>query len=450
MTVHSLIATLTVAGIFTAVLGCQKGGESTATDGAQRNAASALDRVTAGPPTRKTLQLYTEQPGRVAAFEETPMFSKLAGYVAAVHFDIGDRVKAGQVLIKLSVPEYDDELEQKRGLLAQSEAEVKQSEAALEAIEAAANSAKSMVAQAEASIGRTEADYARWNSERQRMQQLVNTGSVTAKLADETMNQFRAAEAAKKEAVAGIESAKARMLEAQANIGKAKADVTAATARVRVAKASVTQAETMLAYTELRAPFDGVITRRNVDTGHYVHPANAPTSKPLLVVASTDRVRVFVDIPEKEASMVDAGYDVDQVGDMAVIRASSMTNQTFEGRVTRSSWSLDSENRSLTAEIDLPNEKNTLLPGSYVTVSILLEQRDNVLALPITAIIRDKQITYCCVVVSGKIERRPIQLGLRTGEEVEITSGLDGTETVVLARAASLQEGQKVEIIAKK
>ncbi len=447
MTTKHYFINLSLLGWLVIGVGCNKPSQSVATGEAQGNSAASLDRVEAGPPKRKTLMLYTQQPGRIAAFAETPMFSKLAGYVEEVKADIGDRVKKDQLLIQLFVPEHKDELEQKRGLLAQAEAEVQQAEAALIAMEAAAGTAKALVAQAEASMGRAEGDYARWDSERQRMQQLVKTGSVTAKLGEEALSQFRTAESAKQEALANIESAQAHMREAEANISKAKADVIASKARVRVAESGVTQAATMLAYTELRAPFDGIVTQRRVDTGHFVHPAGSSNSQPLLTVASTDKVRVFVDIPETEAPLIDAGFDDEHLGDTVVIRVQSLAEQVFEARVTRSSWSLNGQNRSLTAEIDLPNKDGALLPGSFATVNILLDQSDDVLTLPITAIVREDDNTYCCVVVAGQIEHRSIKLGLRVSDEVEIISGLDGTEAVVLTRATSLQAGQQVEII---
>lgn len=445
LTKRILILICCMLGI--SAVGCRQTSDEASPSASAQRARGALDRVTVGSPERKTLKLFTEQPGRIEAHEETPTFSKLAGYVEEVKVDIGDQVEKGQVLIALWLPEYENELEQKLGLLAQAEAEVEQAKAALQAVEAAANSAQSMVALAQAAIGRAEGDYARWDSERERMQQLVSTGSVTPKLADETLNQFRAAESAKQEALASVTSAEARFEEAQANITKAQADVNAAQARVRVAESNVAQVETMLEYRQLRAPFDGVITRRSVDTRHYVHPANANNSEPLLVVASTDRVRVFVDIPEAEAAWLDAGYDDAAAGDPATVRIKSSGNQTIEGFVTRSSWALDSANRSLTAEIDLPNHDRRLLPGAYANVTILLEEREDVQTLPIAAVVRTADSVYCCVVVDSQIEHRPLELGLRVGEEVEVTQGLDGSEAVVLARASSLQEGQKVEVI---
>jgi RND family efflux transporter MFP subunit len=414
-----------------------------ATEAAQPSTAAALDRVTAGTPQRKTLTLYTSQPGRIEAFEQTPLFPKLAGYVQSVLVDIGDRVETGQVLIELSIPELHDEREQKAALVAQAEAEVTQAEAALEAARAAEVTAGAGVRQAEAGIGRAEGEYERWKSEYERIKELAAQGSVTTKLVDETLNQFRSADAARNEAEANVESAKAALHGERANIAKAQADVTAAEARERVAQADLTKTQTMLGYAQIKAPFDGVVTQRGVDTGHYVHPANGSASRPLLVVARTDQVRIFVDVPEMEAALVDAG----ETGDSAIVRVQSLREGQFEGQVTRTSWALDRANRSLRTEIDLPNADGLLRPGMYATVTILLEQREDALALPITAIIHNGAETYCCAVASGKIDHRPVTLGLRSGDEVEIISGLHDNDTVVLARADSLQQGQLVEVI---
>jgi HlyD family secretion protein len=412
--------------------------------------ASSLDRVTAGAPIRKTLQLFTEQPGRVVAFEETPILSKLPGYVETVQFDIGDKVTKGQVLVRIHAPEYKDQLEQKLGLVGQSGAQVKQAEAALVAAEAASNSAKSMVAQAEAGVGRTDAEYARWDSELKRIQQLVTKGSVTPKLADETSSQFQSAEAARKEALALIESAKASQRVAEAEVLTAKADIDAAKAKLKVAQSDVAQAQTMLTYADLTAPFEGFITSRNVDAGHYVQPAGASNAKPLMTVASVSQVRVFVNVPESEATWVDAGYGKADAGDLVTILSPAFPSGKIEARVTRTSLQLDPQSRSLLVEIDLDNNELKLLPGAFVTTKMLLEQRKDVLTLPIGAIIKAVDGTKCCVVVDGKIQHRSIALGLRAGDDVEIKSGLDGSETVVLLRAGSLQDGQSVEIIVKK
>ncbi|MGV3483714.1 MAG: efflux RND transporter periplasmic adaptor subunit [Planctomycetaceae bacterium] len=445
---QSVIVGLFSMALVVSIAGCKS--ENDPTSGANAAAAtrSSTDRVTAGPAVKKTLRLFTEQPGRVEAFEEAPILSKIPGYVETVHFDIGDKVSKGDLLVRIRAPEYQDQVEQKRGLLGQAEAQVKQAEAAYVAAQAAANSSQAMVAQAQASVGRSEAEFARWDSENQRIKQLVSKGSVTPKLADETASQYQAAEAAKQEALATIESAKARQQEAEANVKTAAADVDAAKARLKVAQADIQQAETMLTYTELLSPFDGFVTARRVDAGHYVQPAGASNAQPLMTIANVSKVRVFVSVPESESAWVDAGFEDAAKGDPVTIRGA--TGKSLDARVTRTSLQLDPQSRSLSTEIDIENADLKLLPGAFVTAKILLEERADVLTLPISAIVKTATDTVCCVVVDGKIEHRPIELGLRVGDDVQIVSGLDGSETVVLVGANSLQPGQPVEVIGNK
>ena len=340
---------------------------------------------------------------------------KLAGYVQEVLVDIGDSVKKDQLLIKLSIPEMLDEVKQMEALVAQAEAEVSQAEAAVKSAEAMAGTAEAKVAQAKAGVGRAAGEYERWKAEHARMTELAAKGSVTQKLVDETLNQLQAADAARQEADANVKSAEASLRAARANVQKSQADLVAAGARQKVAAANLAHAKTMLAYAEIKAPFNGVVTQRNVDTGHYVHPVTGGATQPLLVIAQTEQVRVFVDVPEMEAPLVDAGDKPDS----AVVRVQSLGEKGIDGKVTRTSWSLDKANRSLRAEIDLPNTDGKLRPGMYAKVDILLDQRDNVLTLPTTAIVRDGSATYCCIVESGKIDRKKIELGLRSGADVE-------------------------------
>ena len=159
----------------------------------------ALDRVTAAPPVRKTLELFTTQPGKVEAIEETPLYPKFSGFVKRVNVDIGDSVKKDQVLITLSIPEMLDELKQKEWLVVQAKAEVNQAEAAVQSARAAAETAQARVAQAEAGIGRAAGEYDRRKSEYERMRQLAENDSVTRKLVDEALNQLRASEATREE-----------------------------------------------------------------------------------------------------------------------------------------------------------------------------------------------------------------------------------------------------------
>lgn len=443
------LASWVIAFSFCIHSGCKTEKEEVAA-GDRPTSRAAMDRVTAGPPVKKTLRLFTEQPARVEAFEQTTIQSKIPGYIASVHCDIGDKVTQGQTLLRIRAPEYEDQRQQKTAMVGQAQAEIKQAEAALHAAQAAANSAKALVAQAQAGVARAQADYARWESENQRMKELASRGSVTSKLADETASQFQAAEAVRQEAIANIESAKARQQQAEAGVATAEADVDAAKAKLQVAQAELQQSETMLKYTELVSPFDGHVTSRKVDAGHYVHPASTSKSEPLLTIANLAKVRVFVNIPESEAPWVDAGFQDNSKGDTATILVNAAPGRTIQGRITRTSFQIDSESRSLIAEIDIDNSDLTLLAGSYATAKILLEERADVITLPTAAIVKNAGQTVCCIVVDGKIEHRPIDLGLRVGDDVQISSGLNGDEIVVLARAGALQPGQAVEVLVKK
>lgn len=356
--------------------------------------------------------------------------------------DIGDRVSKDQTLVKLWVPEMHDEVRQQEALVAQAEAELRQADAAVTAASAAVKTAAARVKGVEAGVVRATGEYERWNAEHARIKELASRGTVTEKLVDETLNQFRATEGARAEALAAIESAEAALEEAQSNVHKSEADRAAAEARLNVAQADLARCQTMLQYSDLKAPFDGVITKRNVDTRHYVHPGNG-AGKPLVVVARIDTVRVFVDVPEVEAAMVAWG----ESGDPATVTVQGLGNRSFDAAVTRTAWSLDPANRSLRTEIDIDNEDGLLRPGMYATVRIRLDERADVFALPVTALIRDGSDAYCCIVKDGKIERCRLELGLRSGGQIEVCSGISENDRVVTARAASLVPGQAVEII---
>ena len=428
------------AALLSVAVGCRRQTATLAVSDSSAAASSPVERVTVGKPQRKTLTLSTSQPARIEAFEETPLYAKLAAFVKEVHVDIGDHVVSGQSLVTLGIPELVDDVDQKEAMLAQAAAEVDQAAANVAAVQAAAETAKARIAEAQAGITRATGEYERWKAEYARIKTLAESGAVTKKMADETLNQFRAAEAAREEAVAAVQSTEAASRESQANIGKAEADRVAAGARLEVATADLAHAKTMLGYAEIKAPYDGVVTQRSIDTGHFVQPAGGSAAKPLLTIARLDKVRVFMDVPEMDAALVD-------VGDEATLLVQALGGKALKAPVARTSWSLDPSNRSLRAEIDVVNESASLRPGMYAVGTIQLDRRENVLVLPVTAIVRVGVETYCCCVQSGRIDRRKVELGLRSGPEIEVLSGVDEKSVAVLANAASLQQGQPVEVI---
>src|SRR5262249_44835443 len=158
--------------------------------------------------------------------------------------------------------------------------------------------------------------------------------------------------------------------------------------------------------------FDGVVTRRAVNTGDFVQPASAGKGESLYVVERIKPVRVFVNVPELEAAWV-------RDGDAALVRAQGLQGQQFEGTVARTSKSLNPQDRTLRTEIDLPNPEGRLLPGMYVSVTIVAE-RKNVWALPAAAVATQGERHFCFRVEGGRAVRTPVRVGLRGADLVEV------------------------------
>ena len=204
--------------------------------------------------------------------------------------------------------------------------------------------------QARAAVDRSEADYQRWESEYRRVAELAAQKTVTSKLADETKNQLQAADAARRDAAAQVEAALALAAESEAKVEQAEADEAAARARQKVAESDHARSLALAEYQRIEAPFDGTVSERNLDVGHFVQPATAAQGKPLFVIVQTDVVRVFVNVPEADAALVNSG-------DPVAIRAPALDDREFSGQVARTAGVLDAATRTLRTEIDVPNPR---------------------------------------------------------------------------------------------
>jgi RND family efflux transporter MFP subunit len=293
------------------------------------------------------------------------------------------------------------------------------------------------VGEVEAGVKRADADLTRWQLEDQRVQQLFNERAQTGSLLDETHNKLRSAEAARDEVRAKVRSAQAALSEARSELEKARSDVVAASANIEVARSVARQAEAVLGYARIEAPFDGVITQRNVHTGHLTRPGS--DAAPLFVAARSDILRIAVNIPETYSTDVNAG-------DPALIKLQAMKKQTIEGKVTRTAWALDPKTRTIRTEIDIPNPGGKLRPGLYAYATVIVEEHRDVLTIPATAVVQDQSRTFCVIVSQNKAMRRAIVIGLNDGTRAEVVTGLEGNELVVKANAASLSDGQAVEV----
>ena len=194
------------------------------------------------------------------------------------------------------------------------------------------------------------------------------TNSIDQSSAEQTFEQFKSAQTARDETLANIELSKATLAESKAQRDQAEIAVKVAEAKADSAEADRRQTAAMLDYTKIKAPFDGVVTHRNVDAGWLVQiPSGAMPAAPLFVVTRTDTVRVFLDVPEADAAQVRDGM-------AAQVRIAALQDQEFNGQVTRSSYTLDTQSRTLHAEIDLPNPKGLLRPGLYAVIKMMIER----------------------------------------------------------------------------
>jgi RND family efflux transporter MFP subunit len=313
-------------------------------------------------PEKTDVRRFIERPGyNIEAFERTPIYAKIAGYVRKWNKDIGDSVQKDDILAEIYIPEMDVELEQKKAAVERAQAEIKQAEAAL--------------LRARAELSRTKKQYER----------LANLTSVLDK---EQVDEYRL----------GFEAAQAAM-------AKADADVEVTRARLKVAEADRDQVQTLLQYTKIRAPYNGVVTRRTINTGDFVQPAAASKGESLFVVEQIKPVRVFANIQETEAVWV-------RDADAALIRTQSLQGEQFKGTVTRRSRSLYPQNRTLRTEIDLPNEDGKLLPGMFVNVTIIARHAD-AWTLPATAVVTQAEESYGYRVEAGKAVRTPLRIAMR-------------------------------------
>jgi RND family efflux transporter MFP subunit len=387
-----------------------------------------------------------EQPGGIRAYEETPLFAKLAGFVKAVKADIGDNVEPGTVLAQLAIPELEDEGRQKEALVDQAAAEVEQAKETVSIAQANVDSTTAQIAEARAGLTRAQANLARWKSEASRVSEMVRSKSLDPQTGAETENQFRAAEAATDEARAHITVAEKAAVKARAELGKAQQDVKAADARRKVAAADAARVSDLLEYRFIRAPFKGVVTKRAVDTGHFVQPVGGPKAEALFTVVQIDTVRAFVEVPEADAGLVHKGQK-------ATVSVPALKRE-FEGTVSRTSHALEPGSRTLRVEIDLPNADHGLVPGTYATARIAAEMPE-AWVLPANAVVKQAEQTVVFLHRDGKAVRLPIKAGRSDGKFTEVFQkagpndtweNWTGSEDVLAGPANTLSDGQAVPV----
>lgn len=392
---------------------------------------------------RKSVRSTTSQPATVHPFYQAAIQAKVAGYLQDLKVDIGAKVKANDILGIIAVPELDKRKSRQMALIKKYEAEELQAKADIKVAEANINAAKAQLASAKADLDKTVAKLTADESEYNRVVQLVKDRSVAQKLEDEALKRLDSARAEKASADANLVSVQEQVEVALARLDVAKANLSASAAKTLVAQEELAEIEATLTYATLRAPFDGIVVARNVDPGDFVsnQESSSGNRAPLFVVANIDKLRVRVAVPERDAPRV-------KVGASATVALLTRNGQPIQAKVSRISQMLDSDTRTMLAEIDLANDKKELLPGMFGKAEINLEERPNSLMLPAQTVRFDESGKSFVYVVGSEntIAKVPVRVGLDNGEFIEITEGLKGDERIVAPSARRFRDGQKVNI----
>lgn len=241
-----------------------------------------------------------------------------------------------------------------------------------------------------------------------------------------------------KSTVARWENLRKKDVVSQQDLDERRSALAQATANVAAADANVQRLKQTEGFKRVLAPFAGMITRRNVDVGDLI---DAGSGRSLFLLAQTDPLRVYINVPQAYAQLIKAGQPV-------IVTQAELRDQRFQGEVARTSGAIDSATRMMQVEVSLPNKDGVLLPGAYVQVSLPLAASKS-LTIPANALLFRAEGTRVAVVdAQGKVHLRPINLGRNYGETVEVLDGISGTDRLVLNPSDSLAEGDVV-VVAK-
>jgi RND family efflux transporter MFP subunit len=321
-------------------------------------------------------------PGTTEAFEQANINARASGYISKRNVDIGSRVKAGDLLVEITAPELEHQIAQAEGTLAQMQASLQQAKA--------------------------NRDLAQVTWDRDRP--LVDKGWFTQQQGDTDRLTLQGREAA---------------------VTVAEANITAQEAQLRVLNQQK-------AYQSVVAPFDGVITQRNVDIGSLVQ-ADAANGTFLFTLMHSDVIRIQLYVPQDEAFGLVPGVD-------AVVRVPEMPGRDFPGTVTRIADALQPGTRTLLTEIDVANPDHALAPGTYCTVELRIPRKTPSLIVPSDAIIFNSAGLSVAVVENGVARFHKITVARDFGTTVEVTAGVNDGDEVILNPAVNLTDGQKVQI----
>jgi len=337
--------------------------------------------------------------------QEVEVMAKVSGYVKKINVDVGDRVKAGQLLATLEIPEMTDD-----------------------------------IARSQAGVERAEAEVAHAQEELKRAQTAHEITHISFVRLSEVA-QKRPGLVAQQE----IDDSHSKDLVAEAQVAVARSNHVTAMQQVVVNRSELKRMNTMFDYTRVTAPFAGVVTKRYADTGSMIQAGTASHSQamPVIRLSENSMLRLILPVPESAVPTVHIGQQVD-------VKVPTL-NRTFPGRVARFSGRVSIGTRTMDTELDVPNGNMLLMPGMYAEVNLTLSNRAAVLAVPLAAVDRGSEqesLTnigkVLVITANNRVEFRKIELGLETSTLVEVRSGLNDGDMVITGNRAGLQAGQEV------
>jgi RND family efflux transporter MFP subunit len=325
-------------------------------------------------------------PANVKAFAETSVYSQAIGYLKKNYVDIQDHVKEGQLLAEIATPEVDAQLDQSKATLAQGKAAVVTAQSNL--------------------------DLAKLTLDRYEAAQKETPGSISA---------------------TDLDTKKAAYDQAVAALAQANANVTAD-------QADVDRLTVLVGFEKVYAPFSGTVTARNYDAGAYLTSGNIGAGKELFRITQSDTLRVFANVPQIYVTGITSGQP-------AYLKVSNYPSREFEGIVARAAGALDPSTRTMLYELDFPNPKGELYAGMYGTARVAISAGRKVLEIPSSALVLNSDGLQVALVREGSVHFQKINPGRDFGVTIEVDSGLEANDQLVVNPTEHLTEGLKVKTI---
>jgi RND family efflux transporter MFP subunit len=363
-------------------------------------------------------------PGDLQPIQNIPIFARANGYLAKRFVDIGDIVKAGEVLAIIETPELDQQVQQAAANLRVAQANLTTALSDRENFAALLFAADSTIKQT-----RTNLEFS--TTELKRFQDLATQGAVSFEQRDSALKQFNSD-------TASIEVAQRNRQAQLAQVASANARIAAAKQSVESNQANLQQLQALQGFQKVVAPSDGVITNRFLDAGALIAAGGSTGTTQILAMARTDVLRIFVDVPQSDYRQI-------HTNDRADLVLQEFPGQSFIGTVTNIAGSLNSNSRTLQTEIRIDNKDHVLKPGSYAEVHFQYVNSNPHVIIPSNASITKNDGLYVALVQNNKIQYRPIEVARDYGNKLEVSKGLKANEVVVVDPPDGLASGATVK-----